>query len=171
MIVNAIDPIRDPRWEQFLATHPAASVFHTPEWLEALQRTYSYEPIVFTTSRSGDPLTNGIPFCQIPGWLGGRRLVSLPFSDYCAPLAEGSEQVNGLLAFLRESVQRKNWSRVEIRATDELLPGCDEFEKSTAFFLHKLDLGSGIEEIFRNFHRDCVRRKIRRATRENLTHE
>ena len=49
---------------KFLEKHPAASIFHTPGWLEALRRTYGYEPVAFTTSPPGHPLTNGSPFCQ-----------------------------------------------------------------------------------------------------------
>jgi Acetyltransferase (GNAT) domain len=171
MTVSVIDPINDERWDEFLQKHPAASVFHTKDWLEALRRTYGYEPIAFTTSLPGRPLTNGICFCGISGWLSGRRLVSLPFSDHCEPLAEDSEQIPDLLISLRESLHCQKWKRMEIRAINPGLPECEAFEKSTVFFLHKLDLSPGIDEIFRSLHRDCVQRKVRRAMREELTHE
>ena len=45
-----LDPIRDPRWPELLNRHPGATVFHTPGWLEALRRTYGYEPGVLTTA-------------------------------------------------------------------------------------------------------------------------
>ena len=83
MAVYKIDPLSDPRWPEFLQRHPDAAIFHTPEWIEALRRTYGYEPVVYTTSSPGSDLTNGIPFCRINSWLTGRRLVSLPFSDHC----------------------------------------------------------------------------------------
>lgn len=166
-----IDPIKDERWGKFLEKHPAASIFHTPQWLEALRRTYAYEAVAFTTSPPGHPLTNGIPFCGISSWFSGRRLVSLPFSDHCAPLGEGSEQLTTLIASLRDSLNRKKWKCLEIRATDSALGGCEAFEKSKVFFLHKLDLSPSLDEIFRNLHRDCVQRKIQRATREELTHQ
>jgi hypothetical protein len=171
MTVHAIDPINDARWHEFLCHHPAASIFHTPRWLEALRLTYGYRPILFTTSRAGQALTNGISFCEISSWLGRRRLVSLPFSDHCVPLAEGSNDLGELLAFLQEAVDRKRWTNLEIRATDEVRRGGTESRQSRRFFLHKLDLSSGIEDIFRGFHRDCVQRKISRAERENLVQE
>jgi lipid II:glycine glycyltransferase (peptidoglycan interpeptide bridge formation enzyme) len=34
-----------------------------------------------------------------------------------------------------------------------------------------LDLSSSPEELFRNFHKDCVQRKVRRAEKESLTYE
>jgi len=171
MTVYTIDPTKDERWGDLLQKHPAASVFHTPDWLEALRRTYSYDPVAFTTSPPDHPLTNGIPFCGISSWLSGRRLVSLPFSDHCVPLAEGSEQLTGLLASLRDSLDRSRWNSVEIRPADSYFLGSEGFEQSNVFFLHKLDLRPQLDEIFRNLHRDCVQRKIHRATREKLTHE
>jgi len=171
MTVYTIDPVSDSRWAEFVGKHPAASIFHTPEWLEALRRTYSYKPIAITTSPLGCSLTNGIPFCGISSWLGGRRLVSLPFSDHCAPLAEDSTGLTSLLASLRESVDRKKWKCAEIRTTGSLLSDSEGFEESKSFFLHKLDLRPCLDDIFRNFHKDCVQRKIQRAMREGLTQE
>ena len=171
MTVYTINPTKDERWGEFLETHPAASIFHTLEWLEALRRTYGYEPVAFTTSPLGCSLTNGIPFCAISSWLGGRRLVSLPFSDHCAPLAEDSTGLTRLLVSLRESVDRKKWRCAEIRAMHSFSPDYEGFEESKSFFLHKLDLRPCLEDIFRNFHKDCVQRKIQRAMREGLTQE
>src|ERR1700741_569503 len=81
-----IDPIADSRWGEFILRHPRASVFHTPEWLSALQRTYGYRPVVFALSHPGQPLQDGIAFCLVKSWLVGPRIVSLPFSAHARPL-------------------------------------------------------------------------------------
>ena len=86
--VFRINPLVDPRWPHLLERHPCASVFHTAEWLGALRATYGYLPMAYTTSPPDAPLTNGWVFCEIDSWLTGRRLVSLPFSDHCEPLAD-----------------------------------------------------------------------------------
>src|SRR5437764_1903006 len=88
-VVHQIQPLRDTRWDGFLKRHPRASVFHTTAWLEALRRTYGYEPVVYTTTPSGLDLTNALVFCRVESWLTGRRLVSLPFADHCEPLLDG----------------------------------------------------------------------------------
>ena len=77
--VYRIDPLKDERWVRFVEEHPDASVFHTPAWLTALERTYGYEPVVFTTSPPDAELKNAIVFCRIESWLTGHRIVSLPF--------------------------------------------------------------------------------------------
>src|SRR5215213_892093 len=86
MNVHAIDPLADSRWPQFVRSHPHASVFHTREWLDALQRTYGYTPVAYTTSAPGGNLHNAVVLCEVRSWLTGRRLVSIPFADHCEPL-------------------------------------------------------------------------------------
>src|SRR5208283_1984724 len=171
MTVYEIDPTRDERWDGFLQNHPDASIFHTRGWLEALRRTYGYQPVAFTLSPPQHRLTNAVPFCQVSSWLFGRRLVSLPFSDHSTPLVEHSEQLASLLFCLREKLRRKKWRSIEIRPADTISESCTAFRESQAFCLHKLDLRPGLNDIFRNFHKNCVQRKIRRAVREGLTCE
>lgn len=171
MAVYEIDPIKDARWHEFLQQHPAASIFHTPGWLQALHRTYGYKPVALTTSLPGQPLTNGSPFCEISSWLSGRRLVSLPFSDHCTPLVESSEQIRELLAAVQERIEQQNWKYVEIRALDFQLPDSAVSGPSKVFVSHHLDLRPSQDEIFRTFHKDCVQRTIRRAEKANLTYE
>jgi len=171
MAVYEIDPVGDERWDAFLEKHTDASIFHTRGWLEALRQTYDYKAVAFTTSPPGQPLTNGFPFCQISSWLSGSRLVSLPFSDHCTPLVESSDELTHLLTYLQEKRDAEKWSHIEIRPPYSMVIGDASFGKSKSFFFHKLDLSPCLDDIFQNFHRDCVRRKIQRAAREGLVYE
>jgi hypothetical protein len=139
--------------------------------LEALKRTYGYDPVVFTTSPPKTELENGIPFCRIATWFTGRRLVSLPFSDHCTPLVKNSAQLICLLSSLQSELENGNWNYIEIRANDLHVTSLASFEKAKAFCFHKLDLGPNLDELFRDFHKDCIQRKIHRAEREGLTCE
>ena len=171
MAIYQLDPVRDERWGAFLEAHPEASIFHTRDWLQALWQTYGYVPVAFTTAPPGYPLTNGLPFCRISSWLSGRRLVSLPFSDHCAPLVESSEQLRLLLGYVQENAALEKWSYIELRPTDSTVSDDTDFGKSKVFFLHKLDLRPSLDKIFQAFHKDCVQRKIQRAAREGLVYE
>ena len=42
--------LSDSRWDELVSRHPRASVFHERGWLEALVRTYGYEPFVLTST-------------------------------------------------------------------------------------------------------------------------
>jgi GNAT acetyltransferase-like protein len=157
---------------EYLQRHPRASIFHTPGWLDALRRTYGYEPKGFTTSAPGENLANGLVFCQIDSWLTGRRLVSLPFSDHCEPLVDDREALNDFLRWLEGNSAESGWKYVEIRPEHQ----CDVLESSGfrvshEYCFHTLDLRPGSEELFRRFHKSCVQRKVQRAEREKLDYE
>src|SRR5436853_1814942 len=107
--IHSLDPLRDPRWPEFVQRHPRASVFHTPGWLEALRRTYGYEPIVYTTSPPRAELTNGLVFCRVRSWLTGNRVVSLPFSDHCEALVDKAEDLDCLLESLEREAKSDGW--------------------------------------------------------------
>jgi hypothetical protein len=100
MTAYTLDPLTDRRWLDLLRRHPLASVFHSSEWLSALQRTYNYEPVVVTTCPPESELTNGVVFCRIDSLLTGSRWVSVPFSDYCEPLAGSRAELAGVLSAL-----------------------------------------------------------------------
>jgi lipid II:glycine glycyltransferase (peptidoglycan interpeptide bridge formation enzyme) len=169
--VYQINPLQDSRWRHFLLEHPSASAFHTPSWLEALRRTYGYEPLVFTTSAPGGELTNGLLFCRINSRLTGRRLVSLPFSDHCEPLVDSPKDIEELRCSLEDLLKREHLKHIEVRPASARLEGERGFGKAKGFWFHKIDLRPSQDELFRRFHRDCVQRKIRRAQREALTYE
>ena len=48
--VYEIDPLHDSRWTALVESHPRSSVFHSPNWLRALQTVYGYRAIAMTTS-------------------------------------------------------------------------------------------------------------------------
>jgi len=166
-----INPLLDPRWPEYLARNPQSSAFHSPAWLSALQRTYGYEPVVYTAAPPGTALQNGWVFCRIYSWLTGRRLVSLPFSDHCDPLVLDWADLNCLADAVRQDQQSLKWKYVEFRSpgSEPVVP--NGFAASEAFCLHRLDLEPSLDEIFSKMHKDSTQRKIRRAEREGLIYE
>jgi hypothetical protein len=174
MQLHQIDPLQDPRWTEFLSRNPQASLFHSPGWLDALHRTYGYKPLVFTTSASHEPLTNGIPFCHVNSWLTGSRLVSVPFSDHCQPLVSDARELDSLLALLKELTTEQIYKYVELRplhSDSDRLESTSDFRESASYHFHAIDLRPNLDELFSRFHKSCVQRKIRRAESEKLIYE
>jgi hypothetical protein len=169
--VYEIDPLCDPRWAVLVEGHPRSSVFHSTSWLRALQKVYGYEPVALTTCPPGTKLTNGLVFCRIQSWLTGRRFVSLPFSDHCEPLIDSPDDLNVILIHMKRDVDKRSWQYVEIRPVSHR-PDCHVgLKESLTYQFHRLDLHKSTQELFRDFHKDCVQRKIRRAEREGLKYE
>jgi len=171
MTVHTFNPLQDSRWAEFVRSHPAASVFHTPDWIEALRRTYGYEPVVYTTSPPAAKLTNGILLCRITSWLTGRRMVSLPFADHCEPLVMCPSDRKELLTGLQSAAELENWKYIELRPRTSDVWGDATLEKSGSFHCHVLDLRPTLEELIQGAHKSAIQRKIRRAERESLRYE
>jgi hypothetical protein len=172
MSIHQIDPTKDARWACLVERHPMASVFHTVGWLQALRRTYGYEPIVFTTSAPTGELKNGLVFCRVRSWLTGFRLVSLPFSDYCDPLCETVDELSFLIRYLQGALEHENWQYLEVRPTNgEVGQSGDKYRFLPAgrYFHHTIDLTPDMKELFEGFDKDCIQRRIHRAERAGLT--
>ncbi len=171
MELHEIDPVDDPRWSEFLKRHPCASVFHTPGWLEALRRTYGYEPVAFTSSAPGEKIHNGLVFCRVSSWLTGRRMVSLPFSDHCDPLFDSPEELEVFIGILQAKLKPENLKYVELRPINGRFDRSGErsgFRPARRYRLHRLDLIPNLDEIRQGFHKDSILRRIRRAERAGL---
>jgi CelD/BcsL family acetyltransferase involved in cellulose biosynthesis len=167
-MVEWVDPLNDPGWPELVERHPRASVFHTRGWLEALQRTYGYEPVALRSGTPGEQLASGMVFCRVESWLTGRRLVSLPFSDHCDPLVEEGREQEWLRDALGREQARGKWKYVELRPYQGRPRIHGGFGAANRYYLHRLDLRADSNALFSSFHKNHVVRKIRRGEREKL---
>jgi CelD/BcsL family acetyltransferase involved in cellulose biosynthesis len=166
------DPVGNPGWAALLERHPEASIFHSPAWLDALRKTYGYEPFVITRS-SGPMLDNGLVVCKVKGWVS-RRVVSVPFSDHCDALVDEKAELAEMLAHLSAGIRTAGWKSLELRFADagaQLTARGAAFERGREYCLHKLDLRRELDEIFRQFHPSHAQRAIRKAEREGVEYE
>jgi hypothetical protein len=171
LMIYRLDPTKDARWTEFVKRHPKASVFHSVGWLRALESTYGYEPLVFTTSPPTEELKNGLAVCRVESYITGRRLVSLPFSDHCEPLCDSKEESDDLLCNFRAALENQNLKYVEVRPADDNFSETlrkNKFQPVMKSFLHTLSLVPDLPELFRGLDKDCVQRRIRRAERAHL---
>jgi hypothetical protein len=170
MKVYQIDPTTDPRWAELVDRHPKASVFHTVGWLKALQRTYGYLPVAFTTSSPTSDLKNGLVFCHIKSWLTGNRLVSLPFSDHCEPLCSSAVDRDLLIGHLQAAFRHQHWKYLELRPIGGFGKAGNNsgFQPLGTYYLHRLNLCPELGSLFQSFDKGSVQRRIQRAQRALL---
>jgi hypothetical protein len=166
-----LDPLLDSRWDDLVASHPRASVFHQKGWLKALAMTYGYRPMVLTSAPDGTPLLDGVVFCEVKSWITGERLVSLPFADHCEPLLNETSDFVELTEWMRTECPERRWKYIELRPHFwEMPPDCP-LVVSHSFWFHTLSLAPPVEQIFGSLHKNCIQRRIRRAEREELSYE
>lgn len=166
-----IDPLRDERWTAFTERSAKASLYHRREWLQALKTAYDCDPFAITSSHPGKELENAVVACRVRSMLTGNRLVSVPFSDHCEPLANGPEEVDELLTHLSHMNDQGRWKYAEIRPVSYVPSPHLRFGTHITYYLHRLDLCRSEEALLKSFHKNCIQRKITKAERESLRHE
>jgi CelD/BcsL family acetyltransferase involved in cellulose biosynthesis len=171
MQIYTLDPLADSRWDDLVRSHPKASVFHHTGWLQALATTYGYRPIALTSTPAGNPLTDGIVFCEVKSWITGTRLVSLPFADHCEPLLKETADASEFSNWMRSECNRHKWKYVEMRPLSEQTNSVSSLVESQSYWFHLLDLTPPLEQIFRGLHKNSTQRRIQRAEREELSYE
>jgi hypothetical protein len=168
--VYELDPLSDPRWLDLVGRHPDSSIFHTPEWLFSLKQTYGYRPVAFSTSNARQ-LKNAIVFCEISSPFTGKRLVSLPFSDHCQPLADFGQTAE-ILSDLISKSRTMRWKYLEFRPLHKpSFPGTSRIFESKRFHFQTINLRPELSALLKNMHDSCIRRKIKRADKENLEYK
>ena len=114
-------------------------------------------------------MVEGFPFCRVSTWVLGRRLISVPFSDHAALLTDNDDALRELFSFLGRQIETKACRYVEIRPVAQLTVDPAVLGQSAAFYWHRLSLEKDLGALYGSFHKNCVRRKVRRAEREGLT--
>jgi FemAB-related protein (PEP-CTERM system-associated) len=84
-------------WDQFVASNPQATPFHSTAWMRALQASFDYENRSFCVERNGK-ITGVLPLFLVSNWIVGRCLISTPFADYGGICAEDEESADALVA-------------------------------------------------------------------------
>ena len=146
-------------WDAIAESHPEATLYHRRPWLEVLRRAFGVRPSVAIIgdanstyaacllARSTNPLR--------------RSLISLPFSDFCPPLAVDDLARDSLMSKLANVTTP---SRLEIRGAASSAPWqvLDHFQRWT------LDLSRPFQAVERAADRE-VRRHMRRARTAGVT--
>ncbi|HEY2107179.1 MAG TPA: GNAT family N-acetyltransferase [Candidatus Binataceae bacterium] len=86
-------------WESLTSRAPAVSLYHNPQWHRILELTYGINFVAAIIEDDGEPVAG----CMLARSRNpfSRRLIALPFSDYCAPLSPrpgGTQLLMELLA-------------------------------------------------------------------------
>jgi len=165
-IVCRVDPTADSLWDAELAVCPGATFFHGASWARVLQSTYGFTPVYFAIRRSGR-LESLLPMMEVDSWLTGRRGVSLPFTDECAPLCAGPDSFKRLYQEALSYAKIRRWKYVECRGG---LPLFGDVSPSVSFLGHRLDLRGGETALFSRCE-GSTRRAVRKAEQSGLTIE
>lgn len=161
---STVVELTDPRWSGFVAQRPEANPFHHPHWARLVAGSYGFRAFALVVIGSPGTVRSGLPLVEVRHLHGPAKWVSLPFTDYCPPLAPDQHEEDQLVSALRRMSAAAGVQRVEIRAR---LAGAPPM--GAPALRHVLSLNGGAARVYSGFHKSQVQRSIRRAEREGLT--
>ena len=162
--IDTIDPRRDSTWEDFVLEASGATVFHSTAWAHVLQNTYRFQPRYLVAREGSAGIIAGIPLLETRG----RRVVSLPFSDQCAPLISDDAAGGALLMALKNMVRTNDASSVELRGEPPADLESQGFYPRETFVNHALPLDATLAETEMRFDKSA-RHASRKARRLGVT--
>ncbi|MFX0203316.1 MAG: lipid II:glycine glycyltransferase FemX [Candidatus Hodarchaeota archaeon] len=169
MGIKIIDPSTDPAWDAFVSSHRDGSIYHSSRWNEVLRQTYGYMPRYFILEDPFHTVRAGVPLMVVGTRIGHRKLVGLPFTPYCNPLAKNHDDLIRLLKSVLEYKKKIKASSLEIRTKG---PNHDYTDLSITrdqyFMTHILRLDSDLQKIKSFFHKSCIQRPLRKAEKNEL---
>jgi CelD/BcsL family acetyltransferase involved in cellulose biosynthesis len=162
-----LDKSHDVLIEDFLKASDQATVYHSPEWRDAVVDTYGYKPIYLGCIDDGR-LSALMPMMLVESWLTGRRLVSLPFSNTCGPIGRASDTAALVEEALRVYKER-NAKALEIRTQ----PGVnrvddDRFTGVNYFITSIVKLYPDPDRVWKSFKDRNVRTEVRQARKKGV---
>ncbi len=162
MLRLSLDPVADPRWSALVEAH-RSSVFQSPDWLGVLRDAYGLDIRAdVLIDEQGDPIA-GMAYAELHDMMD-RRIVSLPFSDFCDPIAGTTEEWEALI----DPLLAKGY-RLSMRCLHAQFPRRDtRFEATNLARWHAVDLHREPDEIWASLH-PSARRSIRKARAGGVT--
>lgn len=163
------DPLTQSDWDSRVFKHSGASIFHSAGWAAVVAETYGFKPCYFTGTR-GKELVSLLPVMEVNSWLTGRRGVSLPFTDYCEPIAASETALQTVIKEALQYGRKAGWKYLEVRGLPAAAAGFPGARPSVSFFIHQLKLFPDTEFLFSRLE-SSARRAIRKAQKSGLTVE
>jgi hypothetical protein len=142
--------------------------YHHPRWITLLCQAYGY-PLTCLTAEEQGTIAGVLPLAEVPGLLGSRRLVSLPFSYAAGPLARDSEVAARLVERARHLAEERRVRRLEIKQRDPLTAAPPSgLVRVQHYSSYLLDTNGGEAKVWERFHASSTRRGIRKAEKEGV---
>ncbi len=152
------------QWDHFIESHPDGTPFHLSCWLRTINETYSFEPFLYVLKNDNSNISSVFPVFRLKSIITGKRLVSLPFSDYCTPLFNTEESQMDVIKHILNNIGRKI-KYIEVRG---LLSEKTGFVCHNYYKHHFLKLCSDPIEIKRNINKRTIQYSIKKAQKAGI---
>jgi lipid II:glycine glycyltransferase (peptidoglycan interpeptide bridge formation enzyme) len=165
-----VDPFSEPSWDLFVKNHPFGWVSHLTGWNRILKRSFPHLKGVFLALKNDGRIDAALPFYEVKSRLTGKRLVSIPFASLSDPLVKDESQMQTLVSEAIKYSRDIGAKYIEIRTRGAYPHMRDQrLAVSHQYKHHYMLLDPDPETIKKSFDRSCVRQRISRAFKSNVT--
>ncbi len=162
MKIIDLDPLSALQWTK-LVDENNSDIFHSPQWLAVLAQTYDFDVRARVLVNGENKAIAGLPYVHIEDMLSLRTVI-LPFSDYCDPIVNSSDEWREICADMLSGNDP-----VTVRCLHNDIPLKDSrFKLVNRARWHGIDLKPDLDDIYKNVH-SSSKRAIRKAQRVGIT--
>jgi hypothetical protein len=141
--------------------------YHESTWITGLAATLAYRVHWLTAYRDG-ALVGGLALAEVPGLLGGHRLVSFPFSFVAGSMAVDSEVELALAEGARDLASTTGAKRVEHKQLADQHPLAPGFERSTRYSTYRVSTADGEQGLWKRLHRTSTQQRIKKGEKAGV---
>lgn len=169
--VKIIDSLKDQRWDNFVKGHQFGLIYHLSGWQRIIEGSFGHiKGYCLAILDENGAIRSALPVYRVKSWLTGTRLVSIPFADISDPLASEVDDMRRLIEAALNLSREIKAQYVELRTfrSSGLMNGSGLAEERY-YKHHYLSLEDNADNLKKTFDRTCVRQRISRAMKSNLT--
>lgn len=112
--IHIADKRDEVRWQEYVDTHPAATLCHDFRWRHVLGENLGHKPLYLIATAS-ERVCGVLPIIRQKSYLFGDFATSMPFLNYGGPLVDDSDVAVQLLSAAQEIVLRLGSRHLEVR--------------------------------------------------------
>jgi FemAB-related protein (PEP-CTERM system-associated) len=161
--ITPLSPSGEAAWDEFVAQHPDASVYHLSGLRKVIAGSFSHETLYFNAI-SGKRIVGVLPLVRLKSRLFGDFMVSQPYFNYGGVLAVNALVAERLLSVAQQKASAYGCSHIEYRDVAQL----DGLPVRTDKVAMWLDLPADKEQLWQQVGTK-VRAQIKRSRRFGLT--
>src|SRR5712692_5207026 len=153
----------DLHLNDFVEQQTTEPLYYSRAWLDLTTKLYGYSMIPLITTNTTGQITGFLPLCSVQSPLTGRRLVALPFSDYCPLLATDDAITSNLIDQAIHLAQRQKVKYLELRTgVNDLLSKHPDLVEANLYVRWLLPLTTDPNNLWSQL-KSSVRGKVRKS--------
>ena len=153
-------------WDEFIACHHRANLYHDPRWAELIRRCFSHQTFFLACAReSGETLEGILPLVYLKSRIFGKALVSMPYFNYGGLLADTDAAAEQLVSAALRLQKELGADYIELR---QAAPTPGGWPAKSHKVIMLLPLPGDPDSLWGSF-KTKLRTRVRRAEKEGFS--